>query len=367
VLESGALPDGRPYIVMELVSGDTLRTVLRRRGRLSPLEMMQILEPTCSALAAAHAAGVVHRDLKGSNISVGEGEGGPVVNLLDFGIAKLTQDDPSMPGLTVKGSRLGTPYAMAPEQIRGDEVDERADIYSLGVLVFQMLTGSYPFSAPSAHELERLHLEAVPPRPSRMAPVASAIEAVIIRCLEKRPEARFRTVAEFLDALRTAVAGQPTAVAADDRPAVAISVEVSAPEGDGQPGSPSADDLAEDLETVWDIAEQTLREAGFELPLVTGNLIVAARLLPGDPQERHRQTQAALRAAQEVRRRVDDRAGAQPSLMASIGLHVGPAQVQGSPPSERVAGGAILQVAAWGLDVDLDGVRATREAAADLA
>jgi serine/threonine-protein kinase len=184
------------------------------------------------------------------------------VKLLDFGIAKLTQADPSLPALTVRGSRLGTPYAMAPEQIRGDPVDGRADVYALGVLVFQMLTGGYPFNASTAQEIERLHLEAHPPRPSHEAPVPPALEAVVLRCLEKQPGARYASVGELVAAFREALAGE--AGAAGVREAVAILVEaVPAPGAD-------PDALIEETAAVMDLAEAALREAGFELPLQPG-------------------------------------------------------------------------------------------------
>ena len=128
----------------------------------------------CSALSAAHAAGVIHRDLKASNICLGTEGNQKVVKLLDFGIAKLVEPDPDQPGLTVKGTRLGTPYAMPPEQIRGELVDERADIYSLGVLVYQLLTGNYPFVAASPQEIERLHIEAAGPQNNGCRPARSA-------------------------------------------------------------------------------------------------------------------------------------------------------------------------------------------------
>jgi eukaryotic-like serine/threonine-protein kinase len=359
VLESGGLGDGRPYIVMELVAGENLRTMLRRRGRLPPGEMMQILEPTCSALAAAHEAGVIHRDLKASNISIGDADGRPVVKLLDFGIAKLTLDDPSLPGLTVKGSRLGTPYAMAPEQIRGDVVDERADIYSLGVLVYQVLTGSYPFSAASPQEIERLHLDAIPPRPSRFAPVSPALEAVVIRSLEKKPANRFRTVGEFLEALRRAVESEAAVPeAGEERPAVAIYVEAVGGDGEDEP--------ADDAATVMDLAEQTMRQAGFLLPLLTGNMVLGARLLPVDPAARQEMVKDALVLARSVLQRIRERPDAHPDLSVNVSLHVGEALVRGPAESLQIVGGAILTPASWELTTDLDGVRVTLEGAAGL-
>jgi hypothetical protein len=361
VLESGGLTDGRPYIVMELVEGETLKTMLRRCGRLPPAQMMQILEPICSALAAAHEAGVIHRDLKAGNISIGNDEGELVVKLLDFGIAKLTQEDPSLPGLTVKGSRLGTPYAMAPEQIRGDVVDERADIYSLGVLIYQMITGSYPFSAPTAPEIERLHLDAVPPRPSRFAPVSAALEAVVIRCLEKKPENRFKSVSEVVQALRRAADGQAATVpeVAEERDAVAIHVELLA--------AAEEVEIADDGEAVLELAEQALRHAGFLLPFLTGTMVLGARLLPGDPEARLQIRRDALKVARDVLRRIEQRSHPHPGLSANVSLHVGKAMVRGQPDAPQIADGDILAPASWQLTTGPDGVRITREGAAGLA
>ena len=183
-LEVGVLDDERPYLVMEL-QGETLEAVLRRRGRLPAGETLELLEPVCSALGAAHAAGVVHRDIKASNIAVGFEGGRAVVKLFDFGIAKLIPIDPAAAGLTARGTRLGTPNLMSPEQIRGEPVDGRADIYALGLLAFRMVTGTYPFVASSPQEAEHLHLHVPPPRPSRLAPVSPEVEAVVLRCLAK--------------------------------------------------------------------------------------------------------------------------------------------------------------------------------------
>jgi serine/threonine protein kinase len=331
--DAAALPDGHPYIVMELVARESLRNVIQERGRLSPDEMLAILRPTCSALVVAHAAGVVHRDLKASNISVGGPPEAPVIKLLDFGIAKLTQVDPSAPGLTVQGSRLGTPYAMAPEQIRGDLVDERADIYALGVLVYQMLTGTYPFTASSPREIERLHLEAIPPRPSRLAPVSPALEAVVLRCLEKRPDQRFASVTEMMAAVDAAMINTE-APPARARQAVAIHVE--APDSD--------EDRA--LEIV-DVSEASLREEGFAVPLGLATSVLGVLLLPEAPEIARAERQRAL----EVARALAARLG--PS--ARVSVHAGSAQVIGA----EVTGGEVLDVTGWPPGSDAGGVSAT--------
>jgi eukaryotic-like serine/threonine-protein kinase len=350
VLGSGSLIDGRPYIVMELASTDNLKQLLARRGRLTAAEALEILDPVCSALAAAHAAGVIHRDLKASNISVAD-EGGPLlVKLLDFGIAKLLHPDPAAPGLTAKGARLGTPLAMAPEQIRGEEVDARTDVYALGVLAFKMLTGSYPFSGPSPQEIERLHLDAAPPRPSQLAPVSPALDQVLLTCLEKSPAARFPSVVDLLAAYRAAI-GVAAAPAGDEpsREVVAIHVELADEYDD-------ADDGAHAL----DLVEQALRQAGFALPLVTGNAILGARVLPADPagnREARRQALATARGLLQIAR-------------AQVSVHAGPAQVAGAtddPDGPRISGGILTRLGDWALTTEIDGVRVTGEAAANVA
>jgi serine/threonine-protein kinase len=352
VVESGALPDGRPYIVMELVEGETLRDRLRRRGRLTPAEVLEILEPTCSALAAAHGAGLVHRDLKASNISVGPDEL-PRVKLLDFGIVKLVQPDSTQPSLTVQGSRLGTPYTMAPEQIRGEPVDARADVYALGVLIFHMLTGRYPFIAPTAQEIERLHLEIPPPRPSHTAAVPPALEAVVLRCLAKQPAARFASVGELVAAFREAVLARPQGD--EEREAVGIVVEAVASGAD-------PDELLEDTAAVMDLAEGALREAGFELPLQTGNLVLGVQLVE-EEGARGARCQAAFETARRLARQIAERPEARAELAVTVAVHAGPVQVRGG----EMTGGGLLRTAEWPLDAERDGVRLSAPATAGLA
>src|SRR5437016_4163176 len=173
IYEFGELGDKRPYFVMELLEGTSLATIVERRGRLTAAQALSYLEPVCDALRAAHSAGVVHRDLKASNVAVVKEGDPPRVKLLDFGIAKLVRTAPGERGLTAVGQRIGTPYAMAPEQIRGGAIDTRVDIYALGVLLYQLLTGRYPFISGDPVEMERLHVESPPPRPSAMAPVSA--------------------------------------------------------------------------------------------------------------------------------------------------------------------------------------------------
>jgi eukaryotic-like serine/threonine-protein kinase len=344
VVESGELPDGRPYIVMELVSTEDLKDMLSRRGRLSPAELLEILEPVCSALSAAHAAGVVHRDLKASNISVGHEDGKLVIKLLDFGIARFVQPDGSTAGLTVMGTRLGTPHAMSPEQVRGEPVDSRADIYALGVLIYQALTGAYPFLGTTPQELERLHLVAAPPRPSRTAPVSPAMDAVVLRCLEKAPAARYQSIDELLAALRVAVAGEPREID-DERTCQAVAVRVEVAEDGALDEEEQAD--------VMDDAEQALHAAGYQLPLQTANLLLAVLPVSGDPRRAARQ---ALELAGGLAR----------DLSLTVALHAGAISVRGPEHAPRITGGDLLRATDWALVAERAGVRLSREAAAAL-
>ena len=193
----GTLPDGRPYFVMEYRPGLTLQQRLDRDGPLTFLEAAPIFMQACSALQAAHDRGIIHRDLKPDNIYLAEEPGQPpVVKLLDFGIAKLTTQEPSA-ALTQVGATVGTPLYMSPEQIRALPLDARSDIYTLGVTMFQALTGEVPFYANSHAQTATMHLQQQPPRPSEVCdllPIPEHVEQIVLRCLEKPPERRFAHV-----------------------------------------------------------------------------------------------------------------------------------------------------------------------------
>jgi hypothetical protein len=208
-LEVGRISDGRPYFVMDRVDGVGLDQVIAARGALPLADAVAILAPVCEALAAAHAAGVVHRDLKASNLIVASAAPGAwQVWLADFGIAKLL-DVAGGSSLTIAGQRLGTPECMAPEQVLGGEIDARTDVYALGILLFHMLTGAYPFRDADPGEVERMQLSEAP----ALQGVPRAVAAVIARALEKLPRRRFASALELRAALRDA------AVASGDEPA----------------------------------------------------------------------------------------------------------------------------------------------------
>src|SRR5262249_27861860 len=204
IYEQGRLPDGRPFFAMELLDGTNLRRLLQTEGRLSAIEAFEILEQVCAALDRAHQIGIIHRDLKPENVIILENRS---VKLVDFGLAKLVVNDPASPGLTTTRQVIGTLVAMAPEQLRCEPIDARTDIYALGALLYNMLTGVPPFRG-SPDEVAQMHLETPPRPPSALVILPPAVDAVVLRCLEKAPAARFQSVIAFITAFRAAVFGQ---------------------------------------------------------------------------------------------------------------------------------------------------------------
>jgi len=209
ILDLGTTSDGVPYLVMERLSGQTLDERLGERGVISPGELFQIGAQLCRALRRVHARGVVHRDLKPANIIIHEDIDGTLhAKIIDFGVARLiepaAEDASEFPThLTSPGNLVGSPTYMSPEQIVGDEVDARSDIYALGVTFFQLLTGRPPYQGRHMMDLLRQHLQAGPP-PSLGVPCPPALERLVLRCLSRFPEQRPASMDEVLRELRAA-------------------------------------------------------------------------------------------------------------------------------------------------------------------
>ncbi|MCC6748949.1 MAG: protein kinase [Deltaproteobacteria bacterium] len=199
----GELDDGRNYLVMELLDGLGLHLVLAGAQRLEAGHLPLLFEQLCDALDAAHAKGFIHRDLKPENVIVLRRPPHPLIKILDFGIAKLRGGSPSEE--TQAGMVLGTPEYMAPEQCRGLGLDVRADVYSLGVMLFELVTGRKPFVDPNPVRVMTMQLRDKPPRPSQLAPVPAALEAVILKAMAKRPAERYSSAGELMEHLRAAV------------------------------------------------------------------------------------------------------------------------------------------------------------------
>ena len=189
VFSLGELPDGRAYFVMEWLRGEDLKVRLAR-GPVTVHDACDILDGVARALDAAHNKDIVHRDLKPDNVYLHQVDGGPMmVKLLDFGIAKLMRAQMKMEK-TQTGNMLGTPRYISPEQARGVDVDHRADIYSLGVIAYEMLAGRPPFQGETAMDLVVKHLSDIPPPLSQFARVPKLLEQCVMRMLEKDPADR---------------------------------------------------------------------------------------------------------------------------------------------------------------------------------
>ncbi len=218
----GELRDGSCYLAMELVSGPRL-TDLTQAGPMNPLRTVRLMLQVCAALYYAHKQGVIHRDLKTSNLLITEdAEGTEVVKVVDFGLVKVQEFDQS---LTRDGVVVGSPHCMSPEQIRGNqEVDCRTDIYALGVILFRCLTGIFPFHGANATATMIAHLEEPIPAFFRAAPgvvVAPELEFVVRRCLAKAPEERYPDVRSLAADLRSCIGDKPVntlSIPANTRP-----------------------------------------------------------------------------------------------------------------------------------------------------
>ena len=214
IYEAAQADDGTAYIAMEFLDGETLRDALKERGALPLNECADILQQTAHGLNAAHKLGIIHRDLKPDNIFLTQGEAGEVVvKVVDFGIAKLRESATH----TLTGMVLGTPAYMSSEQasgIRSDQLDLRSDVYSLGIVVYEMLTGSLPFHSDTPLGYLRKHMMEAPP-PLRTVtsgmPVPAPVEAVVMSALAKNRDDRFASVLAFAhDFSRAASASTPS-------------------------------------------------------------------------------------------------------------------------------------------------------------
>jgi serine/threonine protein kinase len=198
ILDADRAPDGLPYIVMEYLEGRDLLAMFRQRGPLPIGEVVDYILQTCEAMAEAHGQALVHRDIKPANLFVTRrSDGSTLVKVLDFGISKTLDRDLQ---LTSSQAMLGTPAYMSPEQLRASrDVDTRTDVWSLGVVMFELLAGTQPFDAPSFGELV-IQVVTQPARPIGGG-VPRGLAAAIARCLERDPAARFQTVGELASAI----------------------------------------------------------------------------------------------------------------------------------------------------------------------
>ncbi|MBI4534096.1 MAG: serine/threonine protein kinase [Candidatus Melainabacteria bacterium] len=220
----GVLSGGQPFIVMDLLKGQTLRQLLDATGNLSLAQALPIFKQTCEALADAHKHGVVHRDVKPDNIILEEHKSiQPWVKIVDFGIAQLTYgSQDTLVKITQTGTVCGSPTYMSPEQFQGTQIDHLSDIYSLAVVLFETLTGRLPFIAADLISLMTKHVSEQPPKLSSARPdleFPDALEKMVARCLAKGKASRPQSMQDFSDELECSVntsARSATAVTAQD-------------------------------------------------------------------------------------------------------------------------------------------------------
>lgn len=202
IYDFGVIPKGnRPYIAMDLLKGTPLSDLIAQRNHLPLEEALPIFTQVCSALAEAHRQGVVHRDIKPENIVMVERSGQKLFPIVvDFGIARLLQEDASLTRITRSGTVCGSPTYMSPEQCTSSKVDQRSDIYSLGIVIYETLTGEVPFSSDELVKVMAMHLSQ-PPKPLNQVRFdlrfPDKLEKVVARALSKHPDQRFQDMEEF--------------------------------------------------------------------------------------------------------------------------------------------------------------------------
>lgn len=200
VLDYGFLPNQQPYLVMEYLEGDDLAVILKREQRIAPEKVIEIFSQICGGLAVSHEKGIVHRDLKPSNIMlVFEKEGAPIVKLVDFGIAK-TMSEMEKEHLTRTGETVGTPTYMSPEQCMGRPLDARSDIYSLGCVLYECLTGKPIYESTVTPEVMHKHVYDMPAPFSEVCPeqrIPPRVEEIVFKALAKEPEHRYQSAPEL--------------------------------------------------------------------------------------------------------------------------------------------------------------------------
>jgi len=294
ILDFGVAEDGELFIAMEYVDGHDLHHLLTNEWPLSEPRIIRIVSQVLSALADAHSAGVIHRDLKPENVMVEPRRGGEsdVVKVLDFGIAKIMDTAEAGPALTRAGFVCGTPEYMSPEQAKGAPLDPRSDLYSVGVLLFQLVTRRLPFEADTAVGFATKHLTEPPPPPSRFRPggCSAEMEQLILKALSKDPSARPQTAEDFLEALNSLPASESSHSARTARVVLPLGATAE------RPRKPSD---VETARTVVSVRPPTRQQPAGVWAAVLAGMAVAALIVFGvlsylRPQGRGPATAAAI-------------------------------------------------------------------------
>jgi len=354
--EWGKLEDGRAYIAMELLEGQSLDKRLAAAQRLSVEEALGILEPIAIALEMAHAHGIVHRDIKPANIFLAPSRATGRVVLLDFGIAKLVAGDG--PILTTSRASLGTIPFMAPEQIRGEPVDARADVYALAAVAYMMFTGSPPFGTQTTSVLRQIHLHTRPSRPSTRAPIDPLLDEPILRALSTESRQRPASAREFVTALRTCLPQQITQQSLPcgvlERSTIAVHAEIRI----------GAERAAYDDEAVLEAMDTSLRMVSAELTAVGLVIVRESRkmLLAVSPDPPNEPLMSAVHSACiRAYRRFNTAMMFQRYVELGIFIHCGSLHTN---DSGTLLPSGLLDAAAWS-PAATSGVAASRCAFAD--
>ncbi|BCN66549.1 putative serine/threonine-protein kinase PknB [Prescottella equi] len=228
-----------PYIVMEYVDGDTLRDIIRTEGPLQPRRAMEVIANVCAALDFSHRNGIVHRDMKPANIMINRAG---AVKVMDFGIARAISDSSSP--MTQTAAVIGTAQYLSPEQARGEQVDARSDVYSLGCVLYEVLTGEPPFKGDSPVAVAYQHVREDPKQPSQVNPaVPPALDSVILKAMSKNPANRYQSAAEMRSDLVRVLGGQrpsaPMVMSDEDRTTMFGPVDSGAGTGSGYRPEPA--------------------------------------------------------------------------------------------------------------------------------
>ncbi len=349
----GRLDDARPYIIMEMLEGQSLDKLLATRQRLSVDETIAILEPVANALEWVHARAIVHRDIKPANVFLAPDRAAGHVVLLDFGIARFVSGDG--PVLTTSRASLGTIPFMAPEQILGEPVDARADVYALAATAYAMLSGAPPFGTQTTSILRQIHLHTRPPRPSSRAPIDPMLDESILRALSRNPSERFASPREFVAALSQAIIRKPPSQSFPngivERSAIAVYVEVRKSE---RTLAPDEETLLDAVEMAMKIICSELIAAGLVLVRESTKMLLAVSPEPPDAARLNAVHAACIRAY----RRVVEASGEQRCVDVGIFMHCGALHTN---EAGTLLPSGLLDVASWAPTAAL-GVAASRAA-----